>query len=481
MGKSQQNKNLLEFYGGPLMSMIPILVYILISACLAMFFKFYSMKGLVFGAFVGLLLGFVFVKNKSKYWDVLIASLAKFSSSKLIFTFIVIGIFTRMLTVGDIGTGFVWLSVQLHITGGLFVVFTFIATSVISMGAGAPIAAVFAVVPIFFSPGVLLGANPSILVGAMLSGVFFGDAMSPSSQVINTTVDTQHDSKTGQPADLQVVMKERSPYLILIAILSILLFGFFGANGAKTVSADSIAQVASRCTSSGLWMLIPILILIVISFKEKNLFLALSYATITGLILGLITGVFKFSDIVAISGSPLKISGIINDGIYSMVDIIVSTILLFGMIEVAVESGFVNKLCNWLLSQKFVQTKKGASAVLIVGVGIINILLSGCVLPAILLFGNIADRIGKNVNISANRRTYLLTGMATSVTAIIPINSAFVMGAITLINNMKVTATHSIRITPLSIFQSSYYCILLTFVCIFWIFVDQHQRQRIKD
>ncbi|WP_252180900.1 hypothetical protein [Pediococcus stilesii] len=475
MGENHRNEKVLEFYGGPWMSTIPILVYILVSACLAIFFQFYSMKGLVFGAFLGLLLGFVFVKNKSRYWDVLIGSLAKFSSSKLIFTFIVIGIFTRMLTVGDIGTGFVWLSVQLHITGGLFVIFTFLATAVISMGAGAPIAAVFAVVPIFFPPGILLGARPPVLVGAMMSGVFFGDAMSPSSQVINTTVDTQHDPITGKPADLQIVMKQRSPYLISIAILSILLFGIFGAQGAKTVSASSIAQVASQCTSSGLWMLIPIVILIVISFKKKNLFLALSYATITGLILGLITKVFKFSDIVAISKSPLKISGIINDGIYSMVDIIISTILLFGMIEVAVESGFVNKLCNWLLSRKFVQTKRGASSILILGVGIINVLLSGCVLPAILLFGNIADRIGKNANISADKRTYLLTGMATSVTAIIPINSAFVMGAITLINNMKITATHSINITPLEIFQSSYYCILLTLVCIIWIFVDQHK------
>ena len=54
----------------------------------------------------------------------------------------------------------------------------------------------------FLSAGNLLGANPAMLAGALISGIFFGDAVSPSSQVINTTVMIQHDGVTGQPADL---------------------------------------------------------------------------------------------------------------------------------------------------------------------------------------------------------------------------------------------------------------------------------------
>ncbi|MCB6543757.1 hypothetical protein LI170_16635, partial [Desulfovibrio desulfuricans] len=78
----------------------------------------------------------------------------------------------------------------------------FLVSSLISMGAGAPIAALLAVVPIFYPAGVLMGADPAILTGAMLSGIFFGDALSPSSQVIHTTIASQHDPVTNKSADL---------------------------------------------------------------------------------------------------------------------------------------------------------------------------------------------------------------------------------------------------------------------------------------
>ncbi|WP_235018418.1 hypothetical protein [Pediococcus acidilactici] len=181
----------IELYGGKKMGMVPIVVYIIISAGLAIFFQVYSMKGLAVASVIGLFADFFFVKEKAKYWKDIIKGLTQFGNSKLIFTFILIGLFTKLLTVGNIGSGFVWLSTQLGITGSDFVVFTFIASTIISMGTGAPIAAVFAVVPIFYPPGIMLGAKAAVLVGAILSGVFFGDAMSPSSQVINTTIDTQ--------------------------------------------------------------------------------------------------------------------------------------------------------------------------------------------------------------------------------------------------------------------------------------------------
>lgn len=468
----------LKFFGGKQMGIIPIAAYIVISAGLAIFFKVYSMKGLVIASIIGLLVAFFLVKNKSQYWKTIIGGLAQYGNSKLIFTFILIGIFTKLLTVGNIGSGFVWLSTKLSITGGAFVVFTFVASTIISMGTGAPIAAVFAVVPIFYPPGILLGAKASVLVGAILSGVFFGDAMSPSSQVINTTIDTQHDAKTNRPADLQQVMKERSPYLISIAIISAFLFYIFGDDGAD-VSQQQLLQVAQGSDGKGLMMLIPIAILLIISFKKKDLFLGLSYATVIGMILGVITGNFRTTDILMVNKN-FELSGILLDGTYSMTDIIISSILLFGMIAVAVDSGCLDLLCDWILSKKAIQTKVGAELVLVLSIGLINILLSGCVLPAILLFGGVADKIGQSVDISPNKRSYLLTGMATTFTAIVPINSAFVMGSITLINQTDVSGVKNISINPFEIFGASYYCLLLTVVCFIWVFKQNKQHETKK-
>lgn len=476
--KKTEEKPEITFYGGKQLGMMPIIIYILISAGLAIFYHVYAMKGLVLASIIGLLLAFFVVKEKSKYWKVIIGGLAQFGNSKLIFTFVLIGIFTKLLTVGNIGSGFVWLSTKLSITGSAFVVFTFIASTIISMGTGAPIAAVFAVVPIFFPPGVMLGAKVSVLIGAILSGVFFGDAMSPSSQVINTTIDTQHDAKTKKPADLQVVFKQRSPYLIGVALISAVMFYLFGSNGSE-VNAEQLVMVGRNADGKGLIMLIPIVVLLSISFIKKDLFLGLSYAIVVGLILGLLFGNFQAGAIVMINQQHV-LSGILLDGIYSMTDIIISSILLFGMIAVAVKSGCLDMLCDWILSKKAIQTQVGAEMVLLLSIGFINILLSGCVLPAILLFGGVADKIGQSADISPNKRSYLLTGMATNATAIIPINSAFVMGAITLVNQMSIPGFKNVALNPFSIFAASYYCLLLTFVCFFWVLKHSKQKKSQK-
>lgn len=462
----------IEFFGGKKMGIVPIVIYIVISAGLAIFCQVYSMRGLALAAIIGLFVDFFFVKKKSKYWKVVIKGLTQFGNSKLVFTFILIGLFTKLLTVGNIGSGFVWLSTQLSITGSGFVVFTFIASTIISMGTGAPIAAVFAVVPIFYPPGVMLGAKAAVLIGAILSGVFFGDAMSPSSQVINTTIDTQHD-RCHKSADLQAVMKKRSPYLIITALVSAVLFYMSGATGV-TIDPYQLAVINQSADGKGLIMLIPIIILLVISFIKKDLFLGLSYATVIGLVLGVVMGNFRLQDILMVNKQH-ELLGILVDGTFSMTDIVISSILLFGMIAVAVESGCLDMLCEWTLKKKAIQTPIGAELVLVLSIGVINILLSGCVLPAILLFSNVADKIGQSANISPNKRSYLLTGAATTITAIIPVNSAFVMGAITLTNQINVTGFGRINVNPFEIFVSSYYCILLTLVCLLWVFKREKQ------
>ena len=103
------------------------------------------------------------------------------------------------------------------------------------------------------------------------------------------------------------------------------------------------------------------------------------------------------------------------------------------------------------------------------GVGIVNILLAGCVLPSILMFKDIADTIGKKAGISPERRSILLTAMTTNITAIIPINSAFVMGAVTVINQLAANHAYLPVVTPFQIFLSSYYCLLLTLICDIWV------------
>ena len=456
---------LLKFHMHQEFAVLPIVLYVLLSGIIMICFHYYSMKALILAAVLAILIGFLLCADKAHYWDAIVHGLAQYGNARLIMIFMVIGIFSKLLAVGQIGSGFVWIGMHLHLSGGSFTVFCFLVSSLISMGAGAPIAALLAVVPIFYPAGVLMGADPAILTGAMLSGIFFGDALSPSSQVIHTTIASQHDPVTNKGADLLRVMKQRLPYLLIAGILSAVLFYALGTSG----SAQNPELLASMCNPKGLWMLLPILLLLIICFKTSDLFVGVTYAIVAGIIVGIATGLFRFSDLISIQYETQELHGILFDGLSGVVDIIISTILLYGLIAIAVEGGMMEKCCNYLTSRKALQHVGGAEAMISLGVGIVNILLAGCVLPSILMFKDIADTIGKKAGISPERRSILLTAMTTNITAIIPINSALVMGAVTVINQLAANHAYLPVVTPFQIFLSSYYCLLLTLICGIWV------------
>lgn len=463
----QENESVsLRFYFSQNFALFPIVLYVVLSGFIMIAFHYYAMKALIAAALIAIFIGFILCKDKVKYWDAIVGGLAQYGNARLLLIFIVIGVLSKLLVTGKIGAGFIWLSLQLGLSGGAFVVFCFLACSLISMGAGAPIAALLAVVPIFYPAGVMMGANPSMLVGAMLSGIFFGDALSPSSQVIHTTISMQHDAQTKECAKLIPTMKERLPYVIVAGCISIVIFFIFGGNGGTMGNMKVLMDMANP---QGLWMLLPIAVLLCVCFKTSNLFLGVTYAILIGIVLGLLTGVFNFQDIINIDIQTQAMHGILFDGITGIIDILISTIFLYGLIAIAVEGGMVKKCCELIVSTKFAQSQRGAEIVIASGVGIVNILLAGCVLPSILMFGNMADQIGQKANIPPSRRSILLTAMATNISAIIPINSAFVMGAITVISGLIQKNPVLPMISPFQIFISSYYCIILTIICILWV------------
>lgn len=466
MKEEEGKERKLKFYGSPAFAMLPFGIYILVGGIFSVGLHYYSMKGLIFAAVISLLAGFFFCRNKGQYWDSIVRGLAQYGNSRLIFIFFVIGIFSKLMNTGGIGNGFIWVSMQLGISKSAFVVFSFLASAVISMGAGAPIAAMFAVVPIFYPPGILLGANPAMLAGALISGIFFGDAVSPSSQVINTTVMLQHDGKTGKPAGLLDTLRQRTPYIVIAGLAAMVLYFLFG--GAGGVMGD-VSQIAALSSPSGLWMLVPLAVLLFVCFKTGNLFMGLSYAIVTGMVVGLASGVLTFSDIVSINLETSTMSGIVFDGISSMLDVVVSTILLYGLIAVAVDGGMLEECCNWLMSRKSAGSRRGAETVISMGTLITNILLAGCVLPSILMFGGIADRVGQKSGITPERRSILLMANATNFSSIVPINSAFVMGSVTIINELVQSHSYLPAVSPFQIFCCAFYCLILTGICAVWV------------
>ena len=106
--KTEETK--LTFYGNQAFAMLPLVGYILIGGAFSVGLHYYSMKGLSFAAAVSLFAGFFLCREKDRYWDSVVHGLAQYGNSRLIFVFMVIGIFSKLMNTGGIGDGFIWLS-----------------------------------------------------------------------------------------------------------------------------------------------------------------------------------------------------------------------------------------------------------------------------------------------------------------------------------------------------------------------------------
>ena len=168
----------LQFYGTQGFAALPILLYMVIAAVISIGIRYYGMEALIFASVIGLLAGFFLCRNKLEYWASCVRGLTQFGHANLIFIFIIIAVFGKVLVAGDIGGGLLWIGLNCGLQGGAFVVLVFVGCAVFATGSGAPFPALLALVPIFYPTGIMLGADPTVLVGAMISGVFFGDALS---------------------------------------------------------------------------------------------------------------------------------------------------------------------------------------------------------------------------------------------------------------------------------------------------------------
>ncbi len=76
----------------------------------------------------------------------------------------------------------------------------------------------------------------------------------------------------------------------------------FGGRGG---TMGDISQISAMSSPQGLWMLVPLAVLLLVCFRTGNLFMGLSFAIVSGFAVGLLTGVLAPSDIVAIDYGTL--------------------------------------------------------------------------------------------------------------------------------------------------------------------------------
>ena len=412
----RENKKL-EFRGGSFMALIPFAIFIVITIGLS-FANAADLNMMIGAGVVGLLVGMLFVKDLEAYWDTILAGLGSKVGMTAVMLWLVVGIYGNILKSGHIVEGLVWLGVQLNMSGAAFTVAAFVFAALFAMATGSGFGTISTMSFILYPAGILLGSNPAVLAGAILSGAAVGDNLAPvSDTTIIAATSQEYNNKEGA-ADIGGTVRTRSPLVIVGFVVAAVLFFIFGGSGGATLDPNHAAELlAAYQMPAGLLLLIPTALVIYLAVRGKNIFACLGIGSVVAIVIGLVAGLFDFSAIVAIEDGALV--GAIPSGVAGMTTVSILLILVVSMGELLTRSGCMEATVNWLNSS-VIKSPRGAelaifslSTVFGILIAAINTIANICVAPFV-------NAIGRKNNLHPYRSANILATTICSFPFFVP-------------------------------------------------------------
>lgn len=449
---NETNENKVEFHLGLGMAFVPVVIFI--GFCIYMFIivKSFNMVGLAMGGFLGIIAGTFFAKDWKKYWQAVMNGVAYPMNGTLIMILFVVGIFSALMKSTGVAQGFVWLGYNIGLDGGLFVAFSFIATCIIATATGTSIGTLFTSIPILYPSGVLLGADPAFLAGAILSGAIFGDNLAPVSDTTIVSAATQEYTRKKGTAEIGGVVSSRFKYAIVAALAAAVLYLILGGGGQLGEGAQDILM--KNMNPKGLIMLVPVAILLYIAIKTREIFTALIWGTLIGTAVALVFGIISGPDIIAFEGMDVK--GFIFNGINGMVGTVTLCIALFGIIGLLDSSGAMYTMIDKIVHSKLADTPLGAEIAMAIGVILASMAFGAATGPSLIMFGPIGDKIGKAQKIHPYRRANILDGFGNTLPIVMPF-SAFVFIVIGVVSGQNFDFLPKGAVNPATLFFSTFH------------------------
>lgn len=462
-----KKEGVLEFSGGKGFALVPFITFICITIGLS-FINAADLNMMIASGVIGLIVGMLFAKNKNYYWDVVLKGLGEKLGMTAVLIWLVVGIYGAILKSGHIVEGLVWLSVQLHLKGAAFTVAAFIFSATFAVATGAAFGTIAAMGFILYPVGILLGSSPAVLGGAIISGALFGDNIAPVS-------DTTIVSSTGQTylhkegsADIGGAVKDRSKYVIIAGLISILLFYIFGAAKVGEGLDPTLATqlLLEHQMPKGLLLLIPTAIVIYMAVKGKNLFITLSIGIVIAIIVGLTSGLFNLSTLCYIENGVAK--GAFPEGVAGMTTVCILLMVIVSMGNLLTESGLMDSIVEYL-NKSVIKSVTGAELVMFFFASIFSLLISAINTIPNICSGPLLNAIGKKNNLHPYRRANILAVSVCSFNAFMPFG-----GSVLLLLGIMKTLSSSYDfievLSPNAFLLTTFYPLIIWFVMLFSIF-----------
>lgn len=303
---------------------------------------------------------------------------------------------------------------------GVFIIGCFISTSM-----GTSVGTIGALAPIAIGISEKTGISMALCIGAAVCGAMFGDNLSMIS-------DTTIAATRTQGCAMKDKFRENFKIALPAAIVTAIIF-FVSTMGTNYAPSEELTYNVVR--------IIPYLVVLIGALVGLNVFLLLVGGTVLSLAIGIAYGDFGLLD-------TFKIMG---DGIMSMYDITVISILVAGVVSLVRQNGGI----DWILYviRRCIHGKKGAE----IGIAALSSVVDCSTANntvAIVIAGPIAKEIAEDYDISPKRTASLLDIFTSTFQGIIPYGAQLLYAAAA--TEMATQKISSVQIVPYC-----YYPILL--------------------
>ncbi|WP_224450084.1 Na+/H+ antiporter NhaC family protein [Haloprofundus salilacus] len=473
----------IEFYGGPISSTVPLGLFVVWAIFQSGVLRIGDTTGLVAGMLVSLVVGMFLAKGSwAKYANTIFEGMTQRVAATAIVAWLWAGMFAETIQTGGFVDGLVWAAQTLGVGASLFPAITFVLAALLATGIGTGYGTTIAFTALFFPAGLLVGANPVLMFGSILSGAVFGDNLAPVS-------DTTIVSAVTQDADIGGVVASRFKYAIVAAVFA---FAGYVVAGSMLPGLDlgpGAAEILGEQSNPfGLVHLVSMGVVIFTAVQGRHIVEAISWGIVVAFVFNVTLGLAATSDMInfaapenlgiaqALSVLPFVtlvpsdeagVGGSLYAGAEGFFPLIVLTLLIVAGAQIMIRGGGFQAIQDWLLDTVATSVRR-AETTMVLGTALVNALITINTAAEIAIAPYIA-RLGERFNINGYRRANILDANTSALGYIFPWSGGVLVGYAVLqgMPEQYEWFTQSMVVNPIEVWPFVFHGWLLLFVFLF--------------
>lgn len=206
-----------------------------------------------------------------------------------------------------------------------------------------------------------------------------------------------------------------SPLAMAAATIAAGVFLVFGGGGAL----QPLPEIQARMNPLGAFMLLALVVVVAAALSGRHIIESLIYGNVSAAVIGMVTGNLTLQTLFSIPAKRGISTGIIEDGINSVVGAIIFAILILAVTQILVETGIMKRILN--AAEGAIVRSVRQAEFFIIGVTVVASVPISANAPAELLVGpSLVRPVGEKFDLAPARRANLMDCAVCTVFFMLP-------------------------------------------------------------